>query len=100
MRRATWIHYPTPAEISPYWPTPAILAHMSGRTILACVVPRPGPPERCRVQFETPQGAGFGPAALRMSSRFRINPVTRDKAVVDMEIMVPIVFNYKEYRKH
>ncbi|RXD05634.1 hypothetical protein EQZ23_11340 [Sphingomonas sp. UV9] len=99
MRGATWLHYPTPTEMQRYWPDFAIRSKISGRALLSCIVPRPGPPKRCRLLFETPPGAGFGPAALRMSHTFRINPVTRDKAMVDMEIRVPVIFNYKEPAK-
>lgn len=99
MKGATWLHYPTPGETRKYWPALALQSHMSGRALLSCIVPRPGPPKRCRLQSETPEGAGFGAAALQMSTTFRIRPVTRDSRTVDMEIMIPVVFDYKELPK-
>lgn len=99
MKGATWLHYPTPGETRKYWPASALQSHMSGRALLSCIVPRPGPPKRCRLQSETPEGAGFGAAALQMSTTFRISPVTRDSRTVDMDIMIPVVFDYKELPK-
>ena len=99
MRGATWLHYPTPWETQEYWPASAIQAKISGRAVLSCTVRRPGPPKSCRLLSETPAGAGFGPAALRMTPIFRISPVMRDKKVADIDILVPVIFNYKDLKK-
>lgn len=92
-RRTTWLHYPTPAETRRYWPAVALQKRRSGRVLLSCIVPRPGPPKRCTVAAETPQGHGFGAAALQMSAIFLIRPVTRDEVTVDMPILVPVLFD-------
>lgn len=99
MRAATWLHYPTPWETQEYWPASAIQAKISGRAVLSCTVRRPGPPKSCRLLSETPPDAGFGPAALRMTPIFRISPVMRDKKVADIDVLVPVIFNYKDLKK-
>ncbi len=91
-KRTTWLHYPTPAETRRYWPIRALRARVTGRVLLSCRVPRPGPPERCTIALERPAGEGFGKAALNMSRTFLIYPVTRDAVTVDMPIIVPVVF--------
>lgn len=77
-----------------YWPHAARSRKVGGTVVLACLVPRPGPPKRCTVVSETPADIGFGEAALRMSADFLIRPITRDKAVLAIPIIVPVEFAY------
>ncbi|WP_375271614.1 hypothetical protein [Sphingomonas sp.] len=94
LARARWLRMPTNSEMKPYWPPAAVAAKLSGKAILECVVPRVGPPTRCRALAETPVGSGFGQAAVTMSPVFRIVPVTRARRVEDMPIIVPVIFTY------
>jgi protein TonB len=94
LARARWVRMPTNNEMKPYWPPAAVAAKLSGKAILECVVPRVGPPTRCRALAETPVGSGFGQAAVTMSPIFRIVPVTRARQVEDMPIIVPVTFTY------
>jgi protein TonB len=94
LARARWVRMPTREEMKPFWPPAAVAAKLSGKAILECVVPRIGPPTSCRALAETPVGSGFGQAAVTMSPIFRIVPVTRERRVEDMPIIVPVSFTY------
>ncbi|MBJ6122003.1 TonB family protein [Sphingomonas mollis] len=93
LARALWIRMPTVPEMEPYWPVRARRERIAGRVILACIVPRPGPPRRCSVIHEHPQGIGFGSSAVKMSRLFRMKPVTRGSAVEDLPVIVPVRFD-------
>lgn len=98
MQRAAWIVMPTRRQMEPYWPRRAIKERLSGRVVLACIVPRPGPPRRCVVAEEHPQGVGFGKAALAMIHLFRLKPVMRENTVVDVPLTIPVIFELPAFR--
>ncbi|MFD1950194.1 TonB family protein [Sphingomonas arantia] len=93
-RRAIWLRRPTNFEMRPFWPAQARLLKLSGRVLLACTVRRSGQPDRCEALAETPAGAGFGAAAVAMSRTFRVRPVTRGAAVVDLPVLIPVTFQF------
>lgn len=93
LARALWIRVPTPREYEAYWPERARRDRITGRVLLSCFVPRPGPPRRCKVIDEYPKGVGFGDSALRLSGVFRIQPVTRGSEVQKLPVIVPISFD-------
>ncbi|WP_188657113.1 hypothetical protein [Sphingomonas metalli] len=96
MRRARWIYQPGWREMRRYFPNAGLAANVSGRALLACIVPRPGQPERCQAIAEAPADLGFGAAAVRLSERFRIRPVredTTDRA--DIPIIIPVMFQMR-----
>lgn len=93
LARALWIKVPSPQEFEAHWPERAWRNRVSGRVMLSCLVPRPGPPRRCRVVSEYPRNLGFGASAMRLSRLFRIQPVTRGAEVQNLPVIVPITFN-------
>ncbi|WP_267414716.1 TonB family protein, partial [Sphingomonas sp. GC_Shp_4] len=93
---AAWIVKPNDQEMAPFWPLSAKANRKSGLVMLECKVPRPGPPKRCRIASEVPRHYGFGAAALAMSRLFRIRPVTRDTATLDLPVIVPVVFDARK----
>jgi protein TonB len=90
-----WLSRPGPNEFSRYYPTQAEAQNASGAVILACTVSATGQVQNCQVAQETPKGLGFGDAAKKLSSYFKMRPQTRDGTPVDgASIRIPIRFNF------
>lgn len=73
-----WITRPTPADVVQDYPPAAAKAKVEGRATLGCDVAADGALAGCKVLSEAPAGAGFGEAAMKMSARFRMKPMSRD----------------------
>lgn len=65
---------PNRREITREYPRAALNARQPGRVMMACRIRLDTRLDDCRVVDETPQGQGFGPAALRASVHFRFRP--------------------------
>jgi TonB family protein len=75
-----------------FYPPAQLDAGRGGRVELTCVVSADGKLS-CSVVSETPDGKGFGNAALRASTRFRIAAATLDgKPTSGGRINIPIRF--------
>lgn len=66
---------PDPAR---YYPEKAQIAHVEGSATIDCAVNAASTLEDCRVVSETPEGWGFGVAALKMSGLFKMRPIGPD----------------------
>ncbi len=78
-----WLSRPSAEEMSRYYPERAIDQGLTGQATLFCSVVASGKLADCRVIEETPAGARFGDAALKMASFFRMSPRTVDGKPVD-----------------
>lgn len=92
-----------PAEKPPmvdgrrWYPRQAIQEGIEGRVVLSCIVQADGSVQDCRIDEETPKGAGFGDSALRMSTQFRMKTATRDGASpVGARVRIPVRFTPAE----
>ena len=90
---ADWERKPTGAEFGSYYPDRAMRQGVSGAATIACVVRASGALRDCRLVAETPPGYGFGDAAMRLSSLFKMRPQTMDGVPVEGgEVRIPINF--------
>jgi len=75
------------------YPEYARRVHLGGRVALDCVVTDEGKLTPCAVTEETPPGYGFGQAAVRFASTFKLRPGMRDgQPVHGGHYRLPMVF--------
>jgi TonB family protein len=86
---------PPPAkEMSALYPSAAARDHLTGSTVIGCVVTAQGTLEPCRVVAEAPKGKGFGDAALAMAKLFHCQPAKIDgRPVGGGFVRIPLDFS-------
>jgi TonB family protein len=88
-----WIRIPSGDDVNRYYPDRATRFNMAGSAKMSCVVTASGTLSDCSVVSETPEGYGFGDAALKMAKLFKMKPSTRDgQAVGGASVTVPLKF--------
>lgn len=88
-----WLSAPNGEEVARAYPAEALREGVPGSVELACLEISDGTVVNCRVMDETPEGAGFGRAALRLSRLFRFSPATADGRPVEAEVRIPYDFS-------
>ena len=63
-----------PADYLAAYPADALRGGVSGSAVLDCVVSSADQPAQCSVVKESPDGAGFGAAAVKLSRFYRFRP--------------------------
>lgn len=94
-----WIEKPDGADMSSFYPARAARHDINGRARIKCVVAADGRLADCRVLSESPQGEGFGAAAVALSSKFRLLPPDVPVGSQSPEITIPIVFEIPAYNR-
>lgn len=88
-----WLQRPGADEIARAYPERALREGIGGAVTLNCEVTAAGAVAHCLVAAESPQGYGFGRAAVGLSSRFRLRPQTVDgEAVGGASVRIPLRF--------
>lgn len=91
--QADWLRKPTAEDLARYYPDQAVRTNQSGRVIFECSAEKDGSLANCRVLEESPQGMGFGDAALKLAALFKMRPMTKDGVpVAGGTIRIPIRF--------
>jgi protein TonB len=94
--RPDWARIPSASQISRLYPKRAAREKVQGRVVLRCQVTKAGALTECRVLSETPEGYGFGDAALKLSKMFVMRPKTVDGAPVDDAwVNIPLPFRMR-----
>lgn len=84
-----WIEEPTDEAM--WLAAPLEADGRPGEVILGCRVAADGAVHDCVVQFERPTGLGFGDAALKLSTLFKMRPMLKDgKPVAGGVVHIPI----------
>lgn len=97
IRHPAWISQPTGAQMERVYPRRALEDGIGGRVTLRCSVTVTGAMSNCAVASETPAGAGFGAAAMKLTRHFRISPRTEDgRAVEGAVVTIPLAFSAGE----
>lgn len=89
---ADWLKHPSAEDLMAVWPLEAWKRGLGGKATLVCKVSLQGALFDCWVANETPEGAGFGGAALALAPQLIMKPAVRDGKPVVSQIQVPINF--------
>jgi TonB family protein len=74
-----WAHLPNLDDMAANFPAPALAAHVAvGHVMLNCQVGARGRLTDCALKSESPQGMGFGQAALALSPEFQVTIWSED----------------------
>ncbi|WP_310539289.1 TonB family protein [Phenylobacterium sp.] len=87
-----WLEKPDGAALGAVYPKFAQLIGVEGRALISCKVARTGRLDNCGVLSETPEGLGFGKAALSLVPYFRVAPATADGSAREGMVRIPIRF--------
>ncbi|WP_082765509.1 MULTISPECIES: TonB family protein [unclassified Phenylobacterium] len=88
-----WIQRPSGADINRFYPVEAARRETEGRAVIVCGVNGEGTLVDCKVVEEAPVNFGFGEAALKLSTRFRMTPTTADgQSVAGGTVRIPLRF--------
>jgi protein TonB len=77
-----WLDLPTAHDFAVNTPERARKQEKSGSAVMRCFIRQDGGLENCVALSETPAGLGFGEAAVKMSSLFRLKPQASDGTYV------------------
>jgi len=83
-----FVERPSASDLAGAYPRGAASVGMGGKATLRCQVAKGGRLDACRVERETPAGAGFGGAALSMAKFYRVDPESEASLRGDLELPI------------
>jgi TonB family protein len=89
---ANWLQAPSADDIGRVYPSEAQQQHIAGHVQLTCTVDADGYLTDCVVDSETPDGAGFGNAALELTAYLRFVPAKEFGVPILSKVSIPISF--------
>lgn len=87
-----WVKKPDYEKMRSVWPRDALMRGQGGKATLECIITTRGLLEGCTVISETPEGAGFGAAALQLTPSFLLKPSKKDGKPIQTSIRIPVSF--------
>jgi len=88
-----WRSRPSSAQASNLYPYPAMANEKVGMAVVHCRATANGALEACVLACEGPTGWGFGKAALKMASHYKLKPMLADgRSVEGGTLTLPIYF--------
>lgn len=97
IRNPSWLRKPSADQMDRVYPRRAREDGIGGSALLHCTVTVSGDLTGCSVRSESPAGAGFGDAAVKLSRHFRMNPRTVDGTPVGgAQVDIPLRFEAPE----
>jgi len=88
-----WKRKPSGADLMGLYPVDALRSGREGKATVVCYVSAEGLLDRCRIVSESPDGQGFGPAALLATRYFTMQPKIVDgQPVAGAVVVIPITF--------
>ena len=73
IRKPIWEHTPDPSEQQSLFPARALADGENGAVRVLCDVDRDGGMQNCAVNFEYPEGYGFGSASLSLAAQYKVD---------------------------
>lgn len=89
----TWAQQPSETEIRKAYPTGA---PPTGSTEMVCIIGVDGRMRDCRITRQSPAGAGFGAASLKLAAAFRMTPphCADGRPAEGGEVAIPMQWKY------
>jgi hypothetical protein len=88
-----WAHRPTGEDYARAYPPRAAQRTISGGAVLVCRISDHRTLEACEAKGQSPDGIGFGEAAIKVAGKFRLKAEQRDpRAVAGAEVVMGLIF--------
>jgi TonB family protein len=80
-------------EFVSIWPAKAYRNGTEGRVTLACRIDVHGLAEVCGVKSESPEGQGFGAAAMQLRPTFKLKPIKGPDGPIEAQVDIAVKFH-------
>lgn len=96
-RKPVWVELPNSDDLFGAYPAQAKAEHLGGKAVINCMTNWDGGLVDCKIVSETPAGKAFGPAAMSLAAKFRMQTAFTDgSSAVGGRLSLPIRFTPDE----